>query len=246
MWVVLAGLFAVWLYYHYGHEAAYQFVSGYLIEKSLSVDNLFIFTLIFASFGIKAKDQGKYLAWGIIGAFILRGLLIFAGAALVAKFHWILYIFGAFLIYTSLKLLKAEDGDAEPPALVDWLKQRFSLFWAVVLSIEFSDIIFALDSIPATFAVTQDPIIVYSSNMFAIMGLRSLYFVLTDLMSKFENLKYGVSAVLGFIGIKILISGFYEIPTPVSLLVTALMLGISIMWKGKTNDYLEESQENLR
>lgn len=226
-WVALAGIFAIWLNFQYGSEIASQFVSGYLVEKSLSVDNLFVFSLIFQSFGILPKDQSRYLNWGIIGAFIFRGIFIAVGAAALEQWHWLLYFAGAFLIYTSVKLLNSDD-EPEIHPMIEKVTKNMPLFWAVVISIEFSDILFALDSVPATFAVTQNPLVVYSSNMFAILGLRSLYFVLVDMLDKFHLLNKGVSIVLGFIGIKIMIAEVVHISTPIALMVTATILAASV------------------
>jgi len=233
-WIAAAAGFFFWIYFTLGPDKAFQFASGYIIEKSLSVDNLFVFSVIFSTFAVNTHTQKRLLNWGIIGAIILRGSLILAGCGLVHSFHWILYIFGLFLVWTSIKLFRDSDGDSGSDNRIITFVQRLGLnrFLTCLLIVEFSDLVFALDSIPATFAITQDPFIVFTSNLFAILGLRSLYFVLIDLLDRFENLKYGISAVLGFIGVKILISGFYEIPTGVSLIVTALILTVSVLSKG--------------
>jgi tellurite resistance protein TerC len=230
-WFLAASAFCAWIYLTMGSDKAYQFASGYLIEKSLSVDNLFVFSVIFTSFAVSATMQRRLLNWGIIGAVILRGSLIWAGSAVVGAFHWILYLFGFLLLWTSLKIIRGGEEDGGGDNRLSNFIQSFGLtrFMTCLLVVEISDVIFALDSIPATFTITQDPFIVFTSNIFAILGLRSLYFVLVGLLERFENLKYGVSAVLAFIGIKILIGGFFEIPTSISLVVTAALLGLSIL-----------------
>jgi tellurite resistance protein TerC len=206
-------------------------VSGYLIEKSLSVDNLFVFSLIFGSFGVGPGQQHRFLAWGIIGALILRGSLIMGGLVLVSAFHWVLYLFGAILIFSGVKLLRDGGGDSGGDSRITEFVRRLGLspFITCLLVIEISDLIFALDSIPATMAVTQNPFIVYTSNIFALLGLRSLFFVLSGMLDRFEYLKYGISLVLVFIGLKILLADFLEINTGLALAVTASILLVSVV-----------------
>lgn len=235
-WVAAALSFATWLYLTAGPPKAWEFASGYLIEKSLSIDNLFVFSLIFASYKFTPATQRRLLNWGIIGAIIFRGILISVGAGVVGAFHWVLYLFGAFLLYTAFKIFTDSGEDGEPGSVAGLrgaiARLGLNPYLSCILLVELCDVIFALDSIPATFAVTQDPFIVFTSNLFAILGLRSLYFVLLDCLNRFENLKYGVSAALGFIGVKILISGLWEIPTGISLAVIALILFTSTLPKG--------------
>lgn len=234
-WVSAALAFAGYLYLAYGSDVASQFMTGYLIEKSLSMDNLLVFSLIFSYFKTPQLQQGKYLSWGIIGAFILRGILIFSGAAILAQWHWVLNFFGLFLIFTAVKLCNQDDEpDVTNSKLIHWAQRYLPGFWMVVVAIELSDVLFALDSIPATFAVTQNPLVVYSSNLFAILGLRSLYFVLANALDRFEYLgKVGVPIVLAFIGLKILMSSWIAIPNALSLVITAVILGGSLLIKGE-------------
>ena len=242
IWVTVALLFNGWFAYSYGGELGLEFLTGYLVEKSLSVDNLFIIVLIFASFKIPDIYQHRVLFYGVLGAIVLRGLFIILGAQLLYAFHWILYVFGAVLIVTGIKLLKNSDEkiDAEENWSIRFLKKFIPtttkmenshfftkengirkatpLFLALVV-IEVTDLIFAVDSIPAVFAVTHDTFVAFASNILAILGLRALYFVLADLLGKLRYLKPGLAAVLGFIGVKMLLIDFFKIPSWVSLLV---------------------------
>lgn len=247
-WIALALIFNVGIYFTMGSESALSFFTGYLVEKSLSVDNLFVFLLIFKAFHIPAQHQHKILMWGIIGAIVLRAIFIFAGLALIQAFDQIFYVFGAFLIFAGYKMLFQPDKKIEPEKnpLILMLERyipvtqsmdggRFfingmatPLFLALV-SIEFSDVVFALDSIPAIFGITQDPFIVLTSNLFAILGLRSLYFVLESTISTFKYLHYGLAAILIFIGIKMLTHGFLTISPLASLFVILSLLGLSIL-----------------
>ena len=243
-------------------EAALAFFTGYLIEKSLSVDNIFVFLLIFSFFAVPAAYQHRVLFWGILGALVMRGTLIAVGAALLHEFHWIIYIFGAFLIFTGIRMAWHHDENVQPdknpvvkffrrfmPVTENFEKDQFFIrragklfatpLFLILLVVESTDLIFAVDSIPAIFAVTQDPFIVYTSNVFAILGLRALYFLLSNVMDKFQYLKFGLSAVLIFIGVKMVIVDFYKIPIGVSLGVVAGILTISILaslWKAKDSD----------
>ena len=252
VWISLALIFNLGIYYLWGSEKAMEFLAGYLIEKSLSVDNIFVFIMIFSYFAVPPMYQHRILFWGILGALIMRAIFIAAGAALLSAFHWIIYIFGGFLIITGIKMFFAGDEKIEPeknPAVVllrrwmpitkDYQGQRFFVRidgrrWAtplfvVLLVIETTDVIFAVDSIPAIFAITLDPFIVYTSNIFAILGLRALYFLLAGILEMFRYLKVGLSFVLCFVGIKMMIVDFYKIPIAVSLAVVAGILVISIL-----------------
>jgi tellurite resistance protein TerC len=254
VWVVLAMLFNLGVWHYYGSQKALEFFTGYLIEKSLSVDNVFVFALLFSYFAVPAKYQHKVLFWGILGALLMRALMIAAGAALVTKFTWIIYVFGAFLILTGIKMIVKREEEIHPernpvvrwfkklmPVTADYRGDRFFVMeggrrWAtplfvVLLLVEFSDLIFAVDSIPAIFAVTTDPFIVYTSNVFAILGLRSLYFALAGVMDKFHYLKIGLGVVLAFVGVKMLLAHTaWKIPTLPALGVVVLILAVSIVW----------------
>lgn len=253
--VSMGGLFAAYLAWEFGSAPALEFVTGYVIEYALSVDNLFVFLVVFTYFAVPAEHQHRVLFWGILGAVVLRGVFIVAGAALLAKFAWMIFVFGAFLVYTGVKLLFASEGSVDPsrnPILL--LCQRFlpvtseyhgAHFFArvagklvvtplflVLVVVEFTDVIFAVDSIPAIFAVTRDPFLVFTSNVFAILGLRSLYFLLADLMGKFHYLKYGLGLVLAFVGLKMLLSEFWHMPITMSLgVILALLCGaVAASW----------------
>jgi tellurite resistance protein TerC len=234
-WIALAMAFAAMLYVVAGPDASCLFLSAYLVEKSLSVDNLFAFSVIFTTFAVSPDMQRRLLNWGIIGAIVFRGILILAGAALVSSFHWVLYIFGAILVWTAIKLMRgaggSDGGGDSGSSGIMYFVNRLGLnrFLTCLLIVELSDVIFALDSIPATFAITQDPFIVFTANLFAILGLRSLYFVLVDMLDRFEHLKYGVSLVLLFIGSKMLLTSYLTISTGFSLVIVALILAASIV-----------------
>lgn len=252
-WVMLSLLFNLGIYFWRGPEIALQFFTGYLLEKSLSVDNIFVFLLIFSYFRVPALYQHKILFWGILGALIMRAIFIFAGIALINKFHWIIYLFGAFLVITGVKMAWQKDKEIHPernpvlrlfkrlmPVTDSYEAGKFFTInagglWAtplfvVLLVIETTDVIFAADSIPAILAITSDPFIVYSSNVFAILGLRALYFALSGIMTLFHYLHYGLAVILVFIGIKMLISDMYHIPIIITLtvLITILILAIVI------------------
>ena len=259
VWIALALAFNLGIWHWFGEQKALEFLTGYLIEKSLSVDNIFVIALLFSYFAVPARYQHRVLFWGILGALVLRAIFIGAGAALLARFHWIIYLFGAFLIVTGLKMALTRESAIEPEKnpvlrlLRRWIPvtDRFHgqnffvrehgvrlatpLFLVLVL-VETTDLIFAVDSIPAIFAVTTDPFLVYTSNVFAILGLRSLYFLLAGVMHKFTYLKLGLAAILVFVGIKMSIVGFYAIPAWVSLAVIAALLAIAIgasLWKAR-------------
>jgi tellurite resistance protein TerC len=232
IWFCLAMLFALWLRPMRGQTEALQFLTGYLIELSLSMDNVFIIALIFGYFHVPAEHQHRVLFWGILGALVMRGLMIAAGVALISSIDWILYVFGAFLVYSGIKMLFVKSG-VDPEN-----KRALTPLALVLLMVETTDLIFALDSIPAVFAVTKRPFIVFTSNVFAILGLRSLYFVLAGAIKYFRFLKYGLSLVLVFIGVKMLIDPGEsphpywwqaDVPTSISLLVVGGIIFISIL-----------------
>ena len=252
VWITLALTFNAGLYFFMGPEPALQFFTGYLIEKSLSVDNIFIFVLLFTYFSVPAAYQHRVLFWGIIGALLMRGTLIALGAVLLEQFHWILYLFGAFLIFTGIRLGLHKETEVHPeqnpvlklvrrlvPVTKDYEHDRFFIrragqllvtpLFLVLLVIETTDLVFAVDSIPAIFAVTQDPFIVYTSNVFAILGLRSLYFVFAHVMGKFYYLKLGLAVILSYVGVKMVLADLYPIPTFLSLAIIAVVLAIAIV-----------------
>ena len=230
VWVTLAMLFAAWVFRSGGSLAGKEFLAGYLIELSLSVDNLFVFLLLFSYFKVPSKYQHRVLFWGVLGALVMRVTMIGAGAALIERFHWILYLFGLFLIYTGFKMLRQEEADVRPeenpivrfvtrhiPVVRHYEGERFftvrdgrkvgTLLLLVLVIVEITDLVFAVDSIPAIFGITTNPFIVYTSNVFAILGLRSLYFLLAGVVEKFHYLKIGLSIVLAFVGVKMLTEG---------------------------------------
>ncbi len=251
-WVSLSLVFGVGVYYFYGHTKAMEYFAGYLIEYSLSVDNLFVFMLIFKYFGVPRQLEHKALFWGILLALITRAIFILAGVALINTFHWIIYIFGIFLVYTGIKMALNKQTEVHPDRNIAIRLLRFfvpvsgkfsgSKFFvvkkgirfatpmlAVVLALETTDILFAIDSIPAVLAITKDPFIVYTSNVFAILGLRSLFFAISGLMQLFHLLHYGLAAILTFVGVKMLIEELFHIPVTASLIVIASILSASII-----------------
>jgi tellurite resistance protein TerC len=251
VWIGLALAFNAVIYLWHGKEPALQFFTGYLIEKALSVDNLFVFVLVFTVFGVPAMYQHRVLFWGVVGALIMRGIFIAAGTALLHQFEWVMYIFGAFLVFTAIKLVRGGETQIDPEQnpLVKLLRRvmpvtgRFhgEAFFVrhagvlmatplllVLLVVESTDLVFALDSIPAVLAVTQDPFLVYTSNVFAILGLRALYFVLAGAMSKFHYLKPALAVILGFVGLKMLAAEFYKVPIELSLLVIVGVLAVGV------------------
>lgn len=251
-WVSLALFFNVGVYHFFGAQRALEFFTGYLIELSLSVDNLFVFILIFSTFGVPAACQHRVLFWGILGAQVMRAIFIVLGAALISSFHWVIYIFGAFLLFTGAKILLGHGTEIHPernpvlrlfgkaiPTVKEFHGGRFTVridgklyataLLPVLVVIEVSDLVFAVDSIPAIFGVTLDPFIVYTSNIFAILGLRALYFLLSAAMESFRYLKYGLGLVLLFIGGKMVVGAWYALSIKVSLAVVVLLLGTSIL-----------------
>ena len=252
VWVGLALIFNVAVWNWFGPTKGLEFTTGYLIEKALSVDNIFVFLVIFSYFAVPKEHQHRVLFWGILGALVMRAVFIFAGAALLEAFHWVIYLFGGILIVTGVKMLVQRNAEIKPqnnPAFK--LFQRFvpsvpeyhgAKFWvkkgttwfatpllAVLVAVEATDLVFAVDSIPAVFAVTKDPFIVYTSNIFAILGLRAMYFLLAGVMDRFRYLKVGLASVLVFVGFKMCIVEVYKIPVGVSLGVVAGILALSIV-----------------
>jgi tellurite resistance protein TerC len=260
VWVALAACFGGLVYFAFGSERALEFAAGYVLEKALSVDNLFVFVVLFGAFKVPQISQHRVLFWGVLGALVMRAGFIAAGSVLLARFHWLMYLFGAFLIFTAIKLAR-EKGDHEPAsplespvyrALVRVLPTSSKLdgerffthengrrvatpLFVVLVLVEITDLIFAVDSIPAVFAVTTDPFIVFTSNVFAILGLRSLYFVLADFVHRFHYLKAALAIVLGFVGLKMLLMGVYKIPITVSLGVICLTL-VGAVWLSRRRE----------
>ena len=251
-WILLSLLFNLGIYFWRGSETALEFLTGYLIEKSLSVDNIFVFVLIFSYFRIPHLYQHKVLFWGIVGALILRAIFIVAGITLMEKFHWVIYIFGGFLIVTGLRMGLQKHKEIHPeknpvlrlfrrfmPVTDDMEEGRFFVkqggrrvatpLFITVLVVETTDLIFAVDSIPAILAITSDPFIVYTSNVFAILGLRALYFAIAGMIQRFQYLHYGLSAILVFVGMKMLLSSVYKIPVGLALGAIAMILLVSVV-----------------
>ena len=251
VWIVLALMFNAWVHYSRGPQAGLEFFTGYLIEKALSVDNVFVFLLIFTYFRVPAAHQHRVLFWGILGALVMRAIFIAAGVALIHKFHWIIYVFGAFLVITGIKMALAKDKEIHPernpvlrlfrrwvPVAMQYEGGRFFVLrdgqrWATplfvtLLLVETTDVIFAVDSIPAILAITKDAYIVYTSNVFAIFGLRALYFALAGFMKLFHYLHYGLSLILVFVGVKMLLADLYKIPIVWSLAFIAAVLALSV------------------
>lgn len=263
IWITLALIFNAGVYHYLGPQKGVEFFTGYLIEKALSIDNIFVFVLIFSFFKVPEIHKHRVLFWGVLGALLMRAVFIFAGVALITKFHWIIYVFGAFLIGTGLKMAftdkdKKPDLDKNPvvrlfrkfiPVTENYEGNRFfvkrNARWVatplmiVLILIETTDLIFAVDSIPAILAITDDTFIVYTSNVFAILGLRSLYFALAGIIHLFRYLHYGLAAILVFVGIKMMLVDFYKIPISYSLIFISLILITSILLsvlKKKTSD----------
>jgi tellurite resistance protein TerC len=251
MWIALAALFAGVIFLWRGRPSALQFVTGYVIELALSVDNLFVFLLIFRYFRVPPVHQHKVLFWGILGALIMRAMFIAAGIGLIRRFHWITYAFGAFLVYSGIKLFRQGETQIHPeknpmlrlfrrllPVTGDYEGDRFLVrstglqatpLLLVLVVVETTDLLFAVDSIPAVLAITRDAFIVYTSNVFAILGLRSMYFALAGMMEMFRYLPYGLSVILIFVGGKMLVSHYYDIRTELALAIVALLLLTSVL-----------------
>jgi len=254
VWISRSLCFAAGLYYTLGKQPALEFLAGYLIEKSLSVDNIFVFVLIFSWWRVPREYQHRVLFWGVLSALVMRGVMIYAGAALITRFHWVIYPFGAFLLIIAFRLVTQREDAALEEGRMEKLVRRFfpvtptfvgpqffvrvteptGVRWyatpllIVLVAVETADLIFAVDSIPAIFAVTRDPFLLYTSNVFAILGLRSLYFLLAGLVHKFRFLKPGVALVLLFVGMKMLLSEVYHIPVEISLMVIVTILAGSV------------------
>ena len=250
VWVALALLFNLWLYLAWGAEPALQFLTGWLIEKSLSVDNIFVFAMLFTYFAVPAQYQHRVLFWGILGALVMRGVFIAAGAYVLEQFHWVIYVFGGLLVLTGIKMaLRVEGYDPERnvvlrlvrrflPVTTEYHGQRFWVrqagrwvatpLFVVLLMVEMTDLIFALDSIPAIFAVTQEPFLVYTANVFAILGLRSMYFLLAGVIHRFVYLKYGLALVLVFVGTKMMLLDVVKVPIGLSLAAVGSVIALSI------------------
>ncbi len=219
-----AGGFAFWLNLAQGRQTALEFVSGYTIETSLSIDNLFVFLILFRGFGISFRQQHRALLWGVGGAIVLRAVFIGLGVSLLERFEWVSYVFGAILLYAAFRLVRGESAaEAVPGWIVRLQKQSRSLLF-VILAVEATDLLFAIDSIPAVLAVSRDPFVVYTSNIAAILGLRSLYFALSSVLDRFTYLHYGLGALLGFVAVKMLGAHWFEIPTVWSLGIMAVIL----------------------
>jgi tellurite resistance protein TerC len=251
MWVALGLAFGAVVWMVWGGDRAGEYYAGYLIEKSLTVDNIFVFALLFSFFAVPAAFQHRLLFWGVLGALVFRGLFIAAGAALLENFHWVIYVFGGFLVWTGVRMARHGDAEVHPernpvlrllrrvmPVTDAYVGTRFFVrrdhrtwatpLFAVLVAIETTDVLFAVDSIPAIFAVTDEPFIVFTSNAFAILGLRALYFLLAGLMDRFVYLKYGLAAILVFVGVKMLLVDVWHIPIALSLAVIAAVLGVSV------------------
>ena len=267
VWICLAAIFAGIVFFYQGTGRGLEFVTGYLIELSLSVDNLFVFLLIFSYFKVPSKYQHRVLFWGVMGALVMRLTMIFIGATLINRFHWIIYIFGAFLVYTGIKMFRQQDDDFQPeenvavrivtriiPMERSYDEEKFftrrsgkltgTLLLLVLVIVEVADLVFAVDSIPAIFAITTNPFIVYTSNVFAILGLRSMYFLLAGVVEKFHYLKIGLAIVLTFIGVKMLVVALgVHIPIWISLVFVAVVLlssvVASLVWAKHADTHIE-------
>ena len=252
VWIILSLLFNLFIYFDMGEQKAIEYFTGYLIERSLSIDNIFVFVLLFSYFKVPPEYQHKVLFWGVIGALILRASLIGVGVVLIHQFSWIIYIFGGFLVFTGFRMAMQDDGHIDPeknivirlykkffPVTTEYDNGNFFVtkknkkyatpLFVVLIATEFTDLVFAFDSIPAIFAITSDPFIIYTSNIFAILGLRAMYFALAGVMDKFHYLKVGLSMILIFIGFKMLIVDIYKIPIGYSLGVIAIILTASVV-----------------
>jgi len=252
IWITLAMAFNLGIYFFLGSQKAVEFLTGYLIEKSLGVDNIFVFLLIFSYFKVPSKYQHKVLFWGVLGALAMRALFIAAGLSLIERFHWLIYLFGAFLVFTGIRLATRKDTGINPernpvvkffrrmiPVTETYQQDHFFIrragryfatpLFVVLLVVETTDLVFAIDSIPAIMAITLDPFIVYTSNAFAILGLRAMYFGLAGLLGLFYYLRHGLATILIFVGAKMLVTDLYEIPVGIALGVVAAILASSII-----------------
>lgn len=252
VWISLALLYNLLVYFLLGSNVALEFLTGYIIEESLSVDNLFVFLVIFSYFGVQLRNQHKVLVWGILGVVILRGIFIFVGVELIERLHWLIYVFGAFLVFTGVKLAFQKEREFDPqknsalkllrkliPVSKDYVGNKFfakeagKLFatplLAVLVVIETTDVVFAVDSIPAVLAITQNPFVVFTSNIFAVLGLRAIFFALSGCMELFCYLNYGLSVILSFVGVKMLLADIYKMPIGIALGVVGAILASSIV-----------------
>ena len=265
LWIGLAAVFAVIVYYWHGRGASLQFITGYVIELSLSIDNLFVFLLIFRYFRVPSTHQHKVLFWGILGALVMRAVFILVGVGLISKFEWIIYAFGALLVYSGIKLFRQQEAEIHPernpllrlfrkwmPVTKDYVGNKFFVrqpglyatpLFIVLLVVETTDVLFAVDSIPAILAITLNAFIVYTSNVFAILGLRSMYFALAGMMELFHYLHYGLALVLIFVGAKMLGSHYLELPTELALGIVAGILIVSVL-ASLIHPQKRESQES--
>jgi tellurite resistance protein TerC len=274
VWISLAMIFNGWIYFEFGSQKALEFLTGYLLEEALSVDNIFVFVVLLGSFAVPKIYQHRVLFWGVLGAIVMRAAFIGLGAALVSRFHWVMYVFGAILIYTGIKLMAEGESDPHPeknpiykfarkfiPAVPEYHGKAFTIvkdgkrfatpLLLVLIAIEATDVVFAVDSIPAIFAITTDPFIVYTSNIFAILGLRSMYFLLAGVIDKFHFLKYGLALVLLFVGVKMMVAEWFKVPIVASLLVIAGLLAsaviASVIWPKKVEiDTTPDALEDIR
>ncbi len=267
IWIAIAMAFAGFIFAWQGTQAGTEFLTGYMIEKSLSIDNVFVFALIFSYFAVPAAYQYRILFWGVVGALVMRGILIASGAALLANFHWIIFIFGGFLVLSGIRMAFHDESKADPsrnpvvrlfkkfvPTTDEYDGQKFftrrsgklvaTPLLTVLVAVEATDLIFAVDSIPAIFAVTDEPFIVFTANALAILGLRALYFALAGIMHRFEYLKVGLSAVLVFVGVKMLVSDIYHMPALLSLAIVLGILGLSVgLSLLRTRDHADELEK---
>ncbi len=267
-WVSLAMVFNVLVYYVYGKTVALEFLAGFLIEKALSVDNLFVFLVIFSFFAVPKKLQHRVIFWGVFGAMLMRGVFVGLGTLLLSKFHWVTYVFGGFLVITGFKTMfsKDEEKDLSQSLFIKVVKKIMPLspnyhgnhffikqdgrwvatmLFLVLLTVEFTDVVFAIDSVPAVFAVSSDPFIVYSSNIFAILGLRALFFLLSGAMDQLKYLKLGLGLVLAYVGVKMMMVEFYKIPIGVSLAIIGGVFAISIA-ASLVHNHLEKKASNSK
>lgn len=277
VWIVVALAFGGWFWWYLDgrfprevvNEKALQYITGYLIEKSLAVDNVFVWITLFGFFAVPSEFQKRVLLYGVLGAIVMRAALIYVGALLLAEFHWILYVFGVFLLATGIKMLlfANHEPDLEKNPVLRWMRRHMKIsdehhgerffvmkegvryatpLFVVLVLVEVTDLIFAVDSIPAIFAVTNDPFIVFSSNVFAILGLRAMYFLLADIAERFHLLKYGLAVILMFIGVKMLLLDFYKIPVWTALGVIALILAASVLASLVARRWPDREREAVR
>jgi|HubBroStandDraft_5_1064220.scaffolds.fasta_scaffold21886_4 tellurite resistance protein TerC len=224
--VLAAGAFAAWIGFEQGRQRALEFVAGYTIETSLSIDNLFVFLVLFRGFCIDSARQHRALLWGVGGAIVLRGIFIATGVTLLARFHWITWIFGLFLLYAAFRLIRGGSAHAAIPAWIRRLQPAKDSLLPVIIAVEFTDLLFALDSIPAVLSVSHDPFVVYTSNIAAILGLRSLYFALAALLDRFRYLHYGLGVLLAFVALKMLAAPWFDVPITLSLVLIGAILAV--------------------